>query len=278
MKQSKIFGLLILCLALLAFTYYVEIDGGEADLSGHWQSALDAWKTLDESLSFEEVAESVAAEAILSYGEEARFGPDLYSLTLQTIGDSRQTQVLVKPSARGNQRVLRHELGLLLGLSTARAGMMNPAISPDDSIELLETDANQLEATVNAAKEDLNRDGKVDFYDLAEFSKRFGSNDISSSADINEDGVVDQADLDLLRAAYSFSEPSESPPVDVASSSSFEEAFPADPEASESVNPEALDPDAAPDTNQEPTNPENTENPDNQAPTNETQDPDSTND
>ncbi len=261
MKRSVLLlsmGLIVL--GLLSFTYYVDVDGGDADLSGHLQTALDAWKSLDETLTFEEATDAKGAEALIRYGNEALFGPDTYSLTLKTSDETKQTQVLIKPSARDNQRILRHEVGLLLGLNTAPTGIMNPAITAEDTIDLVEADANQLEATVNAVKEDLNRDGKVDFYDLFEFSKLYGSNDISSPADLNEDGTVDKADLDLLKAAYTFSVPSETPPTDPESSTSFGEALPpAQGDSSETVDP--TNPDATnPDPSQE--NPSQEVNPD----------------
>lgn len=62
------------------------------------------------------------------------------------------------------------------------------------------------------APEDINRDGVVDFYDLAELAQAYGSRGVNLAADLNGDGVVDDADLEALRRAYRFSPPAERPP------------------------------------------------------------------
>lgn len=250
----KRLGLFLLPL-LLAFSYYVDSGEGDAELSGHLQLAFDAWKELDENLDLTELREPDEAKVVFSYGNEALFGPDLYTLTVQ--GDAKPVRVKILPNAKDNQRVLRHEVGLLLGLSASSQGIMNPAISAEDEIALTETEGEALKASINAAKEDLNRDGKVDFYDLLAFAKLYGSSGFNSPADLNADGLVDKADLELLRAAYSFTPPAETPPNQADNQEdAFEQLLPEVAEPTEPVETEPEDTDGEPLTDSPPENPE----------------------
>lgn len=216
---------LLLVLLLTSFTYFVEVNEEQAQLSGELQTALDAWLELDDSLSFSEIASVDEAEVVFRVGDAALLGPDSLSLATQIGEGNRQKLILLHPDAIDNQLVLRHELGLLFGLTVKNDGIMNPALSPDDSSDLSEADALQLSVTVNAEKEDINKDGSIDFYDLVALSKVFGSADLNSAADLNEDGRIDNEDLELLRVAYSFSAPSETAPSSDTPRDEFEEAL-----------------------------------------------------
>ncbi len=221
----RILSCIVLALLLTSFTYFVDVNEEQAQLSGELQTALDAWLELNESLSFSELSSVDEAEVVFRVGDTALFGPDSLSLATQLGEGSRQKLILLHPAAIDNQLVLRHELGLLFGLTVKNDGIMNPALSPDDSSDLSEADALQLSVTVNAEKEDINKDGSIDFYDLVALSRVFGTADLNSAADLNEDGRIDNEDLELLRAAYSFSAPSETAPSLDAPRDEFEEAL-----------------------------------------------------
>ena len=90
---------------------------------------------------------------------------------------------------------------------------MNPALG-DVTAELGPTERLALENVVNTVLGDVNSDGIVDFYDLNALARSFGGSSFNDRADINGDGTVDRADIDLLKGAYTFSDPSETPPGD----------------------------------------------------------------
>ena len=58
---------------------------------------------------------------------------------------------------------------------------------------------------------DLDRNGEVDFYDLALFGRAYGQTGVNLSADFNGDGKVDSADLELLKGSYEFGPPAQEP-------------------------------------------------------------------
>jgi hypothetical protein len=109
--------------------------------------------------------------------------------------------------------VLLHEVGVLLGLPEGGGGVMAfavPATGEPDTPTA--TDVKTLQAQRSYAREDLNRDGAVDFYDLVLFGQAFGKQGVNVPADFNGDGRVDRQDLALLEQAYTFSPPSKTAP------------------------------------------------------------------
>ena len=198
--------------AALAVTYTVDPEGGPEDLAERVAQAFAGWLELDDTLvaDMEEDAPNV-----FSYGDAMMFGGDTYSLTVQRQSPTRRVTVMLNPAlAQPNgANALLHEAGLLLGLSTADAGVMNPAL-PDEPLVLGEAEAEALGNAQTSVPEDLNQDGEVNFYDLVEFSRTFGQPGVSLPADINEDGEVDRDDLELLREAYTFNPPSSEPPAE----------------------------------------------------------------
>lgn len=271
MKRSVKIIVLVLSLLFVGFTYFIDVDA-PTELAGHIQTALDAWLELDDELVFEEATELAEAEAVLAVADAALFGPDLLSLSTQQQDETRQHKVLVAPTEIANQRVLRHEVGLLLDLRVGTQGIMNPSILPDDSAELSDADLEVLSATLNAAKEDINRDGLVDYYDLVALAQAFGASGFEAAADLNEDGIVDREDLNLLRAAYSFTSPAVNPP---STSEPNQDADPEqDPNNPDNPNPDDLNPELDPNnpdataTEGEPSNEgEETASPEEESPT-----------
>jgi hypothetical protein len=90
--------------------------------------------------------------------------------------------------------------------------IMNPSIDADDSTELGEAEKTLLDRLQIFARQDISRDGVVNFYDLVALSQAFGRRDVNDPADLNRDGVVDQADVDELRKVYTFSDPAQTAP------------------------------------------------------------------
>ena len=197
-----------------AFDYRIDAEGGPDNLRERVARAYAKWTSVDGT----EVGarETDDAPNVISYGDGTLFGPDTLSLTVQRTPDPR-TEVLLNPTEPSDQ-ALTHELGLLAGLSPAprTRGVMNPAVPQEADANLSPTDEAALRALAAFVAEDVNQDGVVDFYDLADLGAAFGETGVSLPEDVDNDGVVNRADLDLLRAAYTFGAPAEAPPQRVA--------------------------------------------------------------
>lgn len=210
--------LTMLVLGGLAFAldYRIDSAGGPGSLQRRVDEAVRQW-TAVEGGGFD-VNEAEDAPNRIAYGDGTAFGPDTLSLTVQRSPDPA-TDVLLNPT-EPDERALLHELGLLAGLSPApgERAVMNPAIPQEADAELTPADESALRALETFVPEDINQDGVVDFYDLSDFGDTFGETGVSLPADIDESGTVDRADLDLLRAAYTFGAPAENPPEDALAS------------------------------------------------------------
>lgn len=204
--------LTVLILGGLAFAldYRIDSTGGPEGLRRRVEEAVRQW-TAVEGGGFD-VNEVENAPNRIAYGDGPSFGPDTFSLTVQRSPDLA-TDVLLNPT-EPDERALLHELGLLAGLSPApgERAVMNPAVPQEADAELTPADEAALRALETFAAEDVNQDGVVDFYDLSSFGDAFGETGVGLPADINESGTVDRADLELLRAAYTFGAPAENPP------------------------------------------------------------------
>lgn len=197
----------------LVVRYVVNESGGPLLLSDSVQRAAQVWSEAAQgSLEFMDVSddsESAAGAHTVLYGSAQLFGPDALSFTLVHEGET--TQVLVSPRSTDLLvAVLVHELGVLIGLPEEGSGVMAHGVTADQRPAA--SDLLLLEQLRTFRPEDLNRDGTVDFYDLAVLAQAFGSRGVNLAADLNNDGVVNEADVALLEAAYQFLPPSESPP------------------------------------------------------------------
>lgn len=205
--------------APIVVRYSVDESGGPLLLSSAVASAAQAWSAAaPEAVTFQ-AADGQTAEADgatssvhrIAYGDVGLFGPDALSFTLLHPGSSA-TEVLVSPTAGDMLTpVLLHELGVLAGLPEGGEGVMASAV-PAGVAAPTPVDVEALRQLRVFAPEDINRDGVVDFYDLAELAQAYGSRGVNLAADLNGDGVVDDADLEALRRAYRFSPPAERPP------------------------------------------------------------------
>ena len=120
--------------------------------------------------------------------------------------------MLVSPTAGSLlDAVLLHDLGVLIGLPEGGQGVMASTVMPGATAPA-PADVEALRALQVFRPEDINRDGVIDFYDLAALAEAFGTRGVNLAADLNGDGVVDQADLETLRRAYQFLPPAEGPP------------------------------------------------------------------
>ncbi len=210
-------------------TYRVDVGNGPDALAEEVAAAFAVWEGVEGAdFTAAELGSDAGegadddATAVLGYGDAAQFGPDTVSLTLSSTApgaDAPRISVLLNPDADAlRPAALLHETGVLAGVpaSPTATGVMNPALSPDESAELTEADRAALVSLETFAPEDLSRDGVVDFYDLARFAAAFGQTGVNLEADFNNDGTVDEADLERLRAAYVFGPPSETAPATLA--------------------------------------------------------------
>lgn len=244
MKRGlRLLGLLLIASLLLAVTYRVDESGGPEGLAAAVAAAFAVWQDVpdaDFTLNVEDNADN-----IIRYGDGNRFSPDTVSLSVvRNSNRGREVVALIdpaKPSER--ERALLHETGALLGLRPMpnQAGVMNPSIT-DTEASLSEADRNAIAALGLFPAEDFNRDGAVNFYDLAEFAAQYDQDSVSLAADLNGDGVVNDEDIAQLRDAYVFSSPAETDPADRAQEGRLpEDDF---PDVGEADVPEATGEDA----------------------------------
>jgi hypothetical protein len=214
MKRALL-ALLAIVGTAVALEYRVDPRGGPLELGVQVAAAFAGWQAASEDKF--DVREADGAGVLFRYGDPARFGPDTVSLTVSRSGpEGRSSEVLLnQDQAAYIPRALLFETGLLLGLPPSGEGAMNPALTTREA-ELSEADIAEALAQQQFHPADLNRDGVVDFYDLIILAREFGRSGVGLTADINRDGVVDEADLALLKEAYTFAEPSETPPGQVA--------------------------------------------------------------
>lgn len=189
--------------------YRVDDRGGPLLLSSFASAAAGVWEAAaPDALVFEA---DEAAPALIRYGAPELMGPDAKSLTLA--GPGGRLEVLVSPLVGDDlQAVMVHELGVLAGLPEGGAGVMARTVSAVKATPL-PADLAELRGLREFAHEDLDRSGSVDFYDLVLFGRAYGTSGLNLAADFNGDGQVDDADLKLLRKAYEFAPPQETPPA-----------------------------------------------------------------
>ena len=203
---------------VLAIDYQVDGEGGPPNLADAVVAAFSVWRGVEGA----NVEANLVEEGgnLIRYGGGDDFGPETYSLTVQrTEDDARRVNVLLNPALEPQndlrRRALLHETGVLLGLNALSGedqGVMNPAFPAGAAANLSEADRTAIAGLESFAAEDVNRDGAVDFYDLAVLAASFGQSGVTLEGDINEDGVVDDADVARLREAYVFGEPAETDP------------------------------------------------------------------
>jgi len=204
--------LFLAALGSLAFAvdYRLAAEGGPGDLAERVAEAFATWAEVEGAEVDAQVTED--ADNLIRYGDGAAFGPDTLSLTVQRTPQNT-TEVLLNPT-EVSERALLHETGLLLGLPPAPGtrSVMNPAIPEGAEAALTPADESAIREENAFAAEDINQDGTVDFYDLAELGAAFGQTGVNLPADITGDGTVNRADLERLRAVYVFGAPSEAAP------------------------------------------------------------------
>lgn len=200
---------------VLAVTYRVDESGGPEGLADAVAAAFALWQDVPDADFTLNVANN--ADNTIRYGDGNRFGPDAVSLSVvRNSSRGREVVALIhpdKPNTR--ERALLHETGALLGLRPMpnQVGVMNPSITDTEAV-LSDADREAIAALGLFPAEDLNRDGTVNFYDLAEFAAQYDQDSVSLAADLNGDGAVNDEDIAQLRDAYVFSSPAETDPAD----------------------------------------------------------------
>lgn len=172
--------------------------------------AMAQWTSLDDTLAAELRPDGLH---IFRFGDTERFPPGTHSLTVQRQqAGGRTVESLLRQGSERLEQALLHEVGIMFGLPVAEVGIMNPRFNEETPPLLGETERETLETLEQFEREDINRDGVVDFYDLVQLARAFGRQGVNLPEDLNQDGVVDERDLELLRQRYTFTPPASSPP------------------------------------------------------------------
>ena len=194
----------------------VQASGGPATLGTDLDAAVAAWTKAAPGLV--SLTTDPKAASTLGYAAPALLGPDTLSLDLRVPGKDGVEVRVAAGAPQAHPMVLLHEVGVLLGLPEGGKGVMAFAVPATGAPEApTAADVQTLRALRSYAREDLDHDGKVDFYDLVLFGQAFGSQGVNLPADFNGDGRVDRQDLALLERAYTFSPPSKTAPPGAAS-------------------------------------------------------------
>jgi hypothetical protein len=188
-----------------------QVQGPDSEvLAEALDEALAQWISLDDTLAAELRPDGLH---IFRFGDTDRFPPGTHSLTVQRQQPSGRTvESLLRQGGERLEQALLHEVGIMFGLPVAEAGIMNPRFNEETPPLLGETERETLETLEQFEREDINRDGVVDFYDLVQLARAFGRQGVNLPEDLNQDGVVDERDLELLRQRYTFTPPAASPP------------------------------------------------------------------
>ena len=234
-------GLIVLVAALLlggtwAQTLRIDDTGGPLTLREELNAAIQAWQGASTTPLDLSLAEDGAVS--VRYATDTPLGPDTLSLTLQRpeVDGAPMVEIRLNPDRyRSSPATLLHELGVLLGLqpNDDPDSVMRPAMGSAAPALPSSSDAERLETFRSSIPEDVNRDGAVDFYDLAALAGAFGAQGINLPADIDRNGAVDEADLEALRNAYVFGEPSPTPPTATAAGGGVAEPLPEFPQDGE---------------------------------------------
>jgi hypothetical protein len=189
----------------------VDASGGPSSLADDLTAAIAAWTKAAPDLA--KLSIDPKAASTVGYAAPARLGPDTFSLDLRVPGRDGVEVHVASGAPAAHPMVLLHEVGVLLGLPEGGSGVMAYAVpASNEPTAPTAADVQVLKAQRTYAPEDLNRDGKVDFYDLVLFGQAFGTQGVNLPADFNGDGRVDRQDLAMLESAYTFAPPSKTAP------------------------------------------------------------------
>lgn len=221
MRRALLLAVLLLTVAApgLAETYTVDSAGGPLTLSEETEAAFAAWLDAGAPSVPEEEAGSSTEFA---WGDEDLFGPDTFSLTVQRSGSGPEPDLQILLNAEEPdllRAALLHEAGLVLGLTPAAEGALNPALTAAAPATVSEADVEQLLSRAGAITGDLNADGSVDFADLLELAAAFGDRGFNLPADLDGDGEVTAEDARIMREHYEFRTPEEPAETDSADGS-----------------------------------------------------------
>lgn len=203
------------CLAVLSLahaqTVQYQVDDRVLIFPEQVKDALALWQAVEGGNVTSEERED--ATTIFSVDDDALLAPDVASLTLSERSDTSLRRIILNSNRQQRQHALLYEWGKLLELNDATTGVMNPRIDPSGTLqELSASDEAALRELERYVKEDLNRDGAVDFYDLLILAENFSREGSRLGGDLNDDGIINQADVTILRAAYQFLPPSQNAP------------------------------------------------------------------
>ncbi len=184
-----------------------RIAGENESFKADVEEAFETWQAA--SVGAVEARQEENASVIFKAVDVALMGPDTLSLKVQNYPETSilLTESLGETGANLYKSALLHEVGSLAGLPLKESGVMSRELSADIVPSVSVEEARALEAQVNTAKEDLNRNGRVDFYDLVELAKNYTEVPQNYSADLTGDGSVNDDDVKQLQDLYEFSDP-----------------------------------------------------------------------
>ncbi len=196
-----------------------KVSGENSTFLSDIEDAFMTWQSA--SVGAIEASQSASATLTFVPANDALLGPDVMTLKVKeqnlisndvSAEQARLTTTILvnevfRESPNLYKSALLHEVGVLVGIPLSASGVMQRGLTEliEPSVSLSE--ARALEVQASAAKEDVNRDGVVDFYDLVELAKNHSEFPQNFSADITGDGKVDAEDVNALQAAYTFSDP-----------------------------------------------------------------------
>lgn len=204
-RTALLAAFLLTALASGQDAYSVDTAGGPLTLIDEVAAAFGLF---GEAGAPELPREADRSDVLFRFAGGDRFGPDAVTLTVQRPAEQPGLEVLVNPDLyRDWPAALVHEAGLVLGLASGTAGLMQPLLSEDGVSTPQPEDIARLRELVSAVPGDLTGDGIVDFLDLLELAADFGRRGVNLPGDLDGDGTVTLEDLRLLRENHAFTEP-----------------------------------------------------------------------
>lgn len=182
-----------------AFVLSVAAKNGLGD---NIEAAAEAWQDAGVDVGVEVNEE---APDRFEVGPDARFGAGVLSLSLRATSDDGRRVLLNPNGTRLRSTVVATELAFLAGVQPQPSGWLSGEVPSDAGSTPSEADASALRAALGRIPEDVNNDGRVDFYDLVQVASKVGQTGPNVLEDIDGSGTVDRDDIEQLKTRYEFS-------------------------------------------------------------------------
>jgi hypothetical protein len=170
-------------------------------ISGNIEAAAAAWQDAGVDVGVEINDE---APDRFEVGPTARFGAGVLSLSLRATSDEGSRVLLNPNNTRLQPRVVATELAYLAGVQPQPRGWLSGELPAGAGATPSEADASALRSALGRIPEDVNNDGRVDFYDLVQVANKVGQTGPNLLEDIDGSGTVDRSDIEQLKNRYEF--------------------------------------------------------------------------